>query len=101
MFADAVCSAGWRLNSAAAKAVVLSLVLSACGSPELGLQAHMWAYASILAHPVNNMRAEGVDKEPIVRTVWDVVHKGLAALVSSLNDGAAAGMPALLQHVTR
>lgn len=100
MFAEAVCSAGWRLNSAAVKAVGLSLVLSVCGSEELSFQAYIWAYASILAQPVTDV-AQGGDKDSKTKSVREVVRASLSVLVSSLNVGAAPGMPALLEYITR
>jgi hypothetical protein len=77
MFAEAVCNAGWSLDSAAAQAVGLSLVLSVSGSPGLTLQAYLWVAASCLAQPVNDMWAHA----------GDIVIASLAVLVPGLMSG--------------
>jgi hypothetical protein len=96
LFAEAVCRAGWRLNSAAGQAVVLSYVLSMCKSPDLGLQAYMWVSASILAQPDAPWML--CDKGTL--DLATVAQRAVPALAQRLGDGAVAGSaPAFAEYI--
>jgi hypothetical protein len=49
LFVEAICKAGWQLNSQAAKAAVLSGMFFLCDAPATGLRGLMWAASSIMS----------------------------------------------------
>lgn len=93
-FAEAVCEAGWRLDPTAARALVLSLVLSLCKSPDASLRAYMWASASMLAQPSPRWGRGASDKTDEM-VPGGVVNNDvpIKAFMGQISDEVAARMP--------